>query len=55
MTAHCPDCFEPVTARANAREGRCEWCRPQPARRHSDPRSSNWTAFIAQHNAATTR
>lgn len=55
MTICCPECFEPVQAKPGAIEGRHPWCRPQPKRRHSDPRSSNWTAFIAEHNAAATR
>lgn len=37
MTAYCPDCLI-VEVPPNARDGRCDWCRP--VRRHSKPRQT---------------
>ncbi len=36
----CPDCHEPVTVAPNARDGRCDSCRPP--RRHSSPSRTHW-------------
>lgn len=35
---YCPDCHRPTAARPNAREGRCDQCRPR--RRHSDGKAA---------------
>ncbi len=57
MTAvHCPSCYEPVEVAPHAREGRHEWCRPQPIRRHSAPRpsaQSRFAAFLDEHRQPT--
>ncbi len=52
MTAvHCPPCYSPVEVAPHAREGRHERCRPQPIRRHSQPRvNSKWQQFMDDHN-----
>ena len=43
MTTFCPSCLEPTDVRANAREGRCDECRPQ--RVHSPKQKDKASPF----------
>lgn len=54
MTVFCPDCLEPVDVSPNARDGRCDDCRP--VRRRDVPRqrvmdsASSLQSYAHHHN-----
>jgi hypothetical protein len=56
MNTVCPDCGVPVAVKPQAREGRCDECRPQ--RRHSEKRmdtASQFQQYVHQHRQRTQR
>jgi hypothetical protein len=53
-STHCPDCHVAVQVAPSAREGRCQRCRLQRQRAHSQPRmnpQASFASYLERHQA----